>query len=239
MNEIVDTGFGDPAAVYIPGGEEESAPARPPITVAVNPPEPVGLTREGREAAKALIPLPKDFGTVQITALARDLAMDLLTVDVILKKHGLSNAQYEFLCEYNDYFKSTIAQQAKEWQSIGSTQDRLRAQAAAALEEQFPTLASRMGKQSEKFADAVEAAKLFAKVAGVDGTPSGHGAAGERFTINIDLGADTRLVIGAGADPQAGAGPAQLGGVRQDGGGQGARREVPALPKGSGPAEAV
>ncbi len=201
--ETIDAGFGDPAAVYVPGGEASDAV---PVTVAVNQ-EVIatpGFTREGYEAAKALVPMPRDFGVPQMTALARDLAMDLLTVDAAIHKHGLSNAQYELLRDYNEYFKKTLAQQAAEWQGIGSTQDRLRAQAAAALEEQLPVLASRMGKQSEKLIETVEAAKLFAKIAGVDGDAARTGGGGERFTINIDLGADTRLILGAGSGASSG-----------------------------------
>ncbi len=204
----VATGFDDPGAVYVPGGGEITTPIPVmSVTAAVTPPSP-GLTKEGREAAKALVPMPLDFGVPQMTALARDLAMDLYTVDVILNKHRLNNAQFEFLRENNEYFKSTLVQQANEWQGVKSTQDRLRAQAAAALEEQLPTLASRMGKQSEKLADTVEAAKLFAKIAGVDAVPAGAHTTGERFTINIDLGADARIIVGAGAAPQESTKPA-------------------------------
>lgn len=158
--------------------------------------EPVELTAEGREALKVLAGMKEDFASPSFLAqVARDVAMDIETVDAIISRHGLNHAQYDFISKHNEFFKKTLLQQSAEWQKIGSTQDRLKAQAAAALEAQLPTLAGRMGKQSEKLAEVVEAAKLFAKIAGVDAVPQGPGRSGERFEINIDLGADERLTI--------------------------------------------
>lgn len=154
------------------------------------------LTPEGREALKALVQMKPEFASPSFLAgLARDVAIDIETLDAILVKHGLTHAQYDFIAEHNTFFKQALLQQVADWNQIASAQDRLRAQAAAALEAQFPTIAGRMGKPSEKLADVVEAAKLFAKVAGVDAVAPGAGHSGERFEINIDLGADERITI--------------------------------------------
>lgn len=174
------------------------------ITATVNEPE--QLTAEGREAMKALVPFKKEHASPSfLAAVARDIAMDIETLDAILIKHGLTNAQYEYLSNHHDYFKKTLLQQVHEWQSLGSTQARLKAQAAAALEAQLPTLGMRMGQASEKLADAVEAAKLFAKIAGVDTDAGGPRSGGEGFTITIDLGADERLTLRSGQAPGEGA----------------------------------
>lgn len=163
-----------------------------------------GLTPEGLDALKAIVALPKQFGPPEMVALARDLATNIHPLNVILLNHNVSNVQYEFLTEHNAFFKKTLEALSLEWQGVTKTVDRLRMQAQAALEAQLPSIASRMGKQSEKLIDAVEAAKLFAKIGDVDGGASGGNASGERFTISIDLGADSRLVIGnAGSAPQS------------------------------------
>ncbi len=177
------------------------------------------LTPEGKEALKMLLKMKPEFATASFVAgLARDVAMDIETLDAILYKHGLSHAQYDFLAEHNEFFRQTLVQQTTEWNRLSSSQDRLRAQAAAALEAQFPTLAGRMGKASEKLSDVVEAAKLFAKVAGVDAVAPGARPNGERFEINIDLGADERITIRS--TPLA-----------EESAGQVGASEVPALPK--------
>jgi hypothetical protein len=193
-NELVETGFDL-------------------ITATVNP----GLTPEGIEALKSLVALPADKATPHfLMAVARELAMDVHTVDNVIAKHGLTHAQYDFLAKHNAFFKQALLQQISEWQRLDSTQARLKAEAAAALEEQLPVLASRMGSRSEKLSDAVEAAKLFAKIAGVDSAPGGTAAAGERFTINIDLGADERLTVRSGQDQVSGEGAAQTRSITID-----------------------
>jgi hypothetical protein len=114
----------------------------------------------------------------------------------LLSKHGITQTQYDFLIEHNDYFKNTLASECKDWQSIASTEKRVRLQALAALEDKMPSIANRMGQAAEKLGDVVEAAKFFAKVANVDSTTGGAAGGGAGFTISIDLGADTRITIG-------------------------------------------
>lgn len=193
------------------------------VTAAVTEKEPevVGLTPEGKNAMKGLLAVPHDKATPQfLMQVALDFAMDIHSEETILQKHGLSNAQYEYLREHNEFFKQALSQQAREWQRLGSTQERLRAEAAAALEAHMPTIASRMGSPSEKLSDVVEAAKLIAKVAGVDTSPDRSGPAGEGFEIVIDLGADNRVAVRPRQDAGANAKQVGPGAVRTDGSGQ-------------------
>ncbi len=221
-DQPIDTGFAElTVTVSEPAAEPEVAPEK-------------GLTPQGLNALKAMVAMPKEFGTPQMAALARDIAMNIYPIETILQNHRLTNAQYDFLSEHNEFFKNSVAQQANEWQGVKNTQDRLRAQAAAALEEQLPVIASRMGQKSEKLADAVEAAKLFAKIAAVDTDTGGARRGGEGFTISIDLGADTRITVGYEGAPTA---PAEQGrGVSPGSNGEGARevRSLQAVPQGQG-----
>lgn len=134
----------------------------------------------------ARVELP-DISPVDLAKLARAVAQDISLLSTILEKHGLTESQYGFLEKHNAYFRSTLEQEIKNWQSIKSTEARLRLQAQAALESQMPTLAARM--DTAKLGEAVEAAKLLARIAGVDAVQGAPSAAGERFTINIDIGA--------------------------------------------------
>lgn len=156
----------------------------------------VGLTQAGKEAAKGLLRLDPNLTMAALAALAREIAQDIQPLNNLLSKHGLSQTQYDFLSENNEFFKRTLASEVADWQSIGSTEKRVRLQALAALEDKMPSIASRMGAAAEKLGDVVEAAKFFAKVAGVDAGTGGAGAGGSGFTISIDLGADTRITIG-------------------------------------------
>jgi hypothetical protein len=58
-----------------------------------------------------------------------------------------------------------------------------------------------MKNSAEAFPAAIEAGKLFAKIAGLDALSKGEGPPGERFTITINLGADTTLKYEKEAPP--------------------------------------
>lgn len=167
------------------------------------------------QAARALIRMPTKT-PVELAQLAREIAQDLdLTYDT-LKKHGLTQAHYDFLCEHNKFFKNVLETEIKNWQSITTTDQRVRLQALAALETQLPQVASRMGNAAEKLSDVVEAGKLLADIGGVKAIPAGPASVGERYQINIDLGADTRIVISAQVPTDAGAGAAAAGPVSKN-----------------------
>lgn len=218
-DEHVETGLVEAAAEITATVKDEPAP---------------GLTSAGVDALKAMVSLPQNFGAPQMVALARDIGMNIYPIGTILSNHGLKNAQYEFLQNHNEFFRNSVIQQANEWQGLKSTQDRLRAEAAAALEEKMPGLANRMGNAGEKLADAVEAAKLFAKIAGVDGDAQGARRGGEGFTITIDLGADTRVTVGTNGTAPANADAHLQPPLRTDGEGQGQQSPLSHQPQGQG-----
>jgi len=203
LTEIIDTGFGDVLAgeVYDPDG---------PVTATVipdpAPPEPEalppgGLTPAGVQAAKALVQLPA-LTWPELAKLARELAMDIKEEAVILKEFKLDNAQFEFLKVHNDFFRETFAAACKEWHAPLSTQDRIKVEAAAILEDSLLGLGARMQNKGEGLPGVIEAAKLFAKIADVGERKDGAAAPGERFSINIDLGADQKITVTANA-PQS------------------------------------
>lgn len=185
------------------------------VTATVNPSEPPSasaapseevekeLSNEEIQAAKALVG-PPDISTVALAQLAREIAQDIGLLPTILQKYKITQAQYEFLEKHNRFFRSTLRQEINNWQSVTSTEARLRLQAQAALEQQMPVIANRMGNAAEKLGDAVEAFKVVAKIAGVDAPPTGPVTSGERYQIVIDLGAGSDLVIAAkGRTPES------------------------------------
>lgn len=184
-DEVVETGFVT-AAVTAPDGKPED------------------MDDAAVQAAKALVKLP-DISPVALAQLAREIAQDIGLLPAILTKHKLTQPQYEFLETHNKFFKAILAQEIQNWQSIKSTEVRLRLQAQAALEQQMPVIGNRMGNAAEKLSDVVEAAKFFARVAGVDAPPPGALPTGERYQITIDLGAGSDVVIAAKSAAPAGA----------------------------------
>lgn len=193
-----DTGFDAVLA-----GEKWEAPVEQPpaeITVTVKeapaPPEPAqedpALTAAGIQAAKSLVHLPH-LSASELARLARDFAMDIKERHVILADNKLTEAQYDFIENHNEFYKAALHAACIEWHAPLSTPERIKVEAAAILEDSLIGLGVRMQSKTEGLPGVIEAAKLFAKVAGVGERETGPGAPGERFVINIDLGGGKTL----------------------------------------------
>jgi hypothetical protein len=206
LTEEVDTGFGDVLA----GEKWVEAPLADPVTVAVtipasgdeiSPPNLVTeLTPDGIQAAKSLVHLP-DLSASQLARLARDFAMDIKERHVILQDNKLTEAQYDFIESHNTFYKAALHAACIEWHAPLSTQERIKVEAAAILEDSLIGLGVRMQSKSEGLPGVVEVAKLFAKVAGVGEREGNQTAPGERFVINIDLGGGQKITASASPAP--------------------------------------
>ena len=160
-----------------------------------------GLTEDGKQAAKSLVRLP-DIPYTSLAQLARDIAMDIKERHVVLTSHNLTEAQYDYLEANNEFFISALKAACIEWHAPLTTQERIKLEAAAILEDSLPGLGSRLQNTREQLPGVVEAAKLFAKIAGVGERDAGAAPSGERFVINIDLGGDQKVVVSTGPAPQ-------------------------------------
>lgn len=216
MSETIDTGFDDVIAgeVWVepsaPGVETTLAPLPTAqevpeapaadansVTVTENPPEPeltATVSPAQIQAMKTLLQVP-DLSPPQLAELARDVAMDIKERHVVLSKFKLKTQHYEFLETYNEFYKNALHAACIDWHAPLSTQERIKIEAAAILEDSLIGLGVRMQNKGEGLPGVVEVAKLFAKVAGVGERETGGGTPGERFVINIDLGGDQKTSI--------------------------------------------
>ena len=138
----------------------------------------------------APVTLPPDFTIHNIAALVRDVAVAMEDMPTVLKKHGLSQQQYDNLAT-NQFFQRVLEDAVQNWHKPQSTKERVALAAAIALEDALPKIAARMSAAREDLADVVETAKLFADLAGLG--PKANQIAqptGEKFSININLGGD-------------------------------------------------
>jgi hypothetical protein len=174
-----------------------SQPEPRPVTATVTNP---GLTDAGKQAAKALVKLPV-MTPSELAKLAREIAMDIKERTLVFKEYALTETQYEFLEANNDFYKAALHAACIEWHAPLTTQERIKVEAAAILEDSLLGIGARMQNKSEGLPGVIEAAKLFAKVAGVGEREVGLGTPGERFTINIDLGGDQKLVVSSTPAP--------------------------------------
>jgi hypothetical protein len=169
------------------------------VTATVTPPPPPDVA--AIQAMKALVHMP-DMTPHAIAKLAMQVAMDIKERHDILKDAVLTQAQFDFLESTNDFYKNAYHNACLEWHAPLSTQERIKVEAAAILEDSLLELGARMRTRAEGLPGVVEAAKLFAKIAGVGEPEARTSSPGERFTINIDLGADQKIALSASPAPQ-------------------------------------
>jgi hypothetical protein len=184
-----------------------------PVTATVTP----GLTPAGVQAAKALVQLPP-LSPPDLAKLAREMAMDIKERSAILTEFKLSETQYDFLEANNEFYKAALHAACIEWHAPLSTQERIKVEAAAILEDSLPGLGARMQNKGEGLPGVIEAAKLFAKVAGVGEREVGPGNSGERFVINIDLGGDQKITVETAPAPTAAVQSDHVRALPKDGG---------------------
>jgi hypothetical protein len=142
------------------------------------------------EQLPAPIPLP-ELSAAQLAALAREVVMEIRELRDILPTFGITPAQYARLAEHPTYKRIHDAI-AIDWHGATNTERRIKISAAAILENSLPMLGARIGAVKEPLREAIEGAKLFARMAGVTYSEPETAREG-KFVINIDLGADSKL----------------------------------------------
>src|SRR5579864_341116 len=105
---------------------------------------------------------PAGWDTKRIYALMRDLAQEMFALPDILKKHSVSQAEYDAMCE-NEHFKRILAAMCAEWNTAANTPKRLALEALVALDSRLPDVVARMSSKTEALSSVVQLAALLAK----------------------------------------------------------------------------
>jgi hypothetical protein len=128
-----------------------------------------------------------------LVKLAREIAIDHQELETILKTYQISNEQWLDI-RANPHFRTLLEQQIMEWQTATNTHERTALKAAALVEEWLPEANSRLHDRTESLNGKVELGKLLARISGMRLTTAGvEGASGEKFSITINLGNDSKL----------------------------------------------
>ncbi len=141
----------------------------------------------------ALIDGSKHSLESKLVALARELAMEMKTMPEILKELSITPDQYEII-RSSTYFRHVLSQEIANWSSALNTQERVKLKAQSMIEMSLEEFYARMHDSKEPLSAKVELLKTLAKIGGVDTTKTEQ-AAGERFMVNINLGADQKITI--------------------------------------------
>jgi len=167
------------------------------VTAAVTAADPVADPPPARAQVPTVVPvqvptvMPDGWTLHKVAALVRDVAQAMYDEPYVLKKHGLSEAQYIFLTK-NEFFQHALEAETISWQRADNVNRRLALEAAIAVEDALPTVAARLSKTTEPLSDVVALLKVLSEIAGTIGAKAASTQpTGEKFKIVINLGADT------------------------------------------------
>lgn len=160
--------------------------------------------------------MPDGWTLSKVAALVRDIAQAMYDEPYILKKHGLTDAQFAFL-KGNEFFQRALEAETISWQRADNVRNRLALEAAIAVEDALPTVAARLSKTNEPLSDVVALLKVLSEIAGTIGAKAAAPqASGDKFKIVINLGADTvqreatpLVTVSPMAEPRQGVDPVQ------------------------------
>lgn len=123
--------------------------------------------------------------------LAREIAMELEEIPVILKRKQITEEQYEKISK-NPFYARVLAAETEAWGNALNTEQRVRIQAAFMLEQSLPSYWVRLQDRNESLSSINEGVKTVAKLAGIgDRSPAFN--EGQKFLININLGYGTEI----------------------------------------------
>jgi hypothetical protein len=140
-----------------------------------------------------ITPAQKTLGEPQLVALAREIAMDIMPIETILRTYGINQTQFETIQKLSR-FQHLLAQQAEIWQSAMNTNERVKAKAAAALEDWLPELHARLHDRSQTLTAQITGGQLLAKLAGL-GLEKAEANTGPGFHLEIHIGDGSTRVV--------------------------------------------
>ncbi len=130
---------------------------------------------------------------IVLIKLAREIAINHFPVETILKAHQISPETWISIQQL-PRFKDLLAAEIKDWNGALNTHERTKLKAAAMVEEYLPEGNSRLHDNRETLPAKVELLKLLTRIAGMGLTGAElNGFGGEKFSVTINLGADSKL----------------------------------------------
>lgn len=142
----------------------------------------------------AVTVLAPSQSNIALVKLAREIAMDIHPIQTILNQYGISTEQWEIL-KGNQRFQNLLLSETEAWNGALNTQERVKLKAAAMLEEWLPELNNRLHDADEALPAKIEGGKMLTRIAGIGVGAAEGGGGGERFTVTINLGEDSKLTF--------------------------------------------
>lgn len=137
---------------------------------------------------------PEEIFAVDFAALAREIAMDIFPIGDVLRLHDLSDEEWAKIQDHPK-FQQILTEMIQDWNSAGSTLDRVRVKSATGLETVLHVYIHDIADRGIPLNQRVEAGKFLAKLGELDGSKIGGGALGSQFSISINIGDDKKAGV--------------------------------------------
>lgn len=141
-----------------------------------------------------MVPASLDSSKNVMVGLAREIAMGMQEIGVILQNYKLTTPEWERI-QRDPRFAELLQACVVEWNSAVNTEQRIKYKSAVMLEEWLPEAHGRLHDKNENLSAKVELAKFLGRLNDLGlGTGKVVGEQGEKFSITINLGADREQV---------------------------------------------
>ena len=131
---------------------------------------------------------------LKLRTLAAELAKDIEDLPIILTRLGLTQAEYEELCD-TKMFRAMLDQAFNEWQGATNTGKRIKLKAAVNIEEALPSMHAAIVNEKENLASRVKAFEVMARIGGLGNPEPSAMAQGATFQLTIHLADDKPPII--------------------------------------------
>lgn len=130
----------------------------------------------------------------KLVALAREIAMDIHELPMILKQFGVEPDEFEKI-KSDEFFQQTLGSMLAEWNSATNAEKRVRFKAAASIEEGLLELHHAAVDKNQPLNHRVLAMKFIADLAGLGQEEKTQQASGPGFSITINMGGQQQPLV--------------------------------------------
>lgn len=135
------------------------------------------------------------YDDVTFVKLAREIAIGLNSIETILKHYQITETDWDYI-KTHPRFIQYLEQEQGTWESALNTQERVKIKSASMIEQWLPDAFKTMTDTTEPLNGRLETAKLVSRLAGMGLTGVGvSGETSEKFSVTINLGADSAIKI--------------------------------------------
>lgn len=134
---------------------------------------------------------PVGYDERRLRHLAREVAMDILELEEILRLNRVSAEEWETLKEH-PIFQTLLVRELEHWNSALTTAERVRIKALSVVEDSLLAAAKVINNDAEGAQGRARMLEAVAKIANV-GEKKDMAGEGGKVLIQINMGADAKL----------------------------------------------